>query len=187
MKTQKNLVGDLGGTLRTDAYHAYANYFVKYIQSSRAKGNDIYAITPLNEPLYAAVNYPGMLMTAQEQSNFIGNYLGPALASAGIKTKIVCYDHNFDNVDYALSVSGDENAKKFVSGAGFHHYGGFDAQMTTYKTRFSTNEMWITEAGFGTWVGSNLEQFKQQLLRLIRSSRYWSKGDCLYSFCFAKI
>ena len=89
MKTQKNLDGNLGGTLRSDVYKTYANYFVKYIQSSQAKGNDIYAITVQNEPLYAAKNYPGMLMTSQEQSNFIGNYLGPALASAGIKTKIV--------------------------------------------------------------------------------------------------
>ena len=184
MKTQKNLDGNLGGTLRSDVYKTYSNYFVKYIQSSQAKGNDIYAITVQNEPLYAAYNYPGMFMSAQEQSNFIGNYLGPALASAGIKTKIVAYDHNFDNTGYAISVCADKNAQKFVSGAGFHHYGGTESDILVFKTQSSSKEIWITEAGFGNWegMGNNLEQFEKQMTLMIRTSRYWSKGYLIYFF-----
>jgi len=172
MKIQKNLDGNLGGSLRSDVYTVYANYFVKYIQ----KGNDVYAITVQNEPLYAANNYPGMLMSAQEQSNFIGNYLDPALASAGIKTKIVTYDHNYDNIDYANSVCADKNAQKFVCGAGFHHYYGVESNILAFKTQNSAKEMWITEAGFGLWVGNSMQQFEQQMTRMIRTSRYWSKG-----------
>ncbi len=115
-------------------------------------------------------------MSAQEQSDFIGNYLGPALASAGIKTKIVAYDHNFDNTDYAISVCADKNAQKFVSGAGFHHYGGTESDILAFKTQSFAKEMWITEAGFGTWVGGNLQQFKNPMTLIIRTSRYWSKG-----------
>lgn len=38
MKTKKNLIGSLGGNLRTDCYDVYANYFVKYIQANLQAG-----------------------------------------------------------------------------------------------------------------------------------------------------
>jgi glucosylceramidase len=35
-----------------------------------------------------------MYMFAQESANLIENYIGPAIANAGISTKIWAYDHN---------------------------------------------------------------------------------------------
>lgn len=175
MKTTKNLVG---GKLRKDAYSSYADYFIKYIQAYKAKGNIIYAVTPQNEPLYVPWNYPGLSMSADEQKDFIGNYLGPKFKKAAIKTKIVAYDHNYDNIDYVSSVCADQNANNYISGAGFHHYvpEGTEWNITTFKASFPDKEMWITEAGFGTWMGNDLEQFQKQMVRLIKTTRYWSKG-----------
>ena len=72
--------------------------------------------------------------------------------------------------------------QKFVSGAGFHHYAGSESDILAFKTQNSAKEMWITEAGFGTWLGNNSQQFEQQMIRMIRTSRYWSKGLRLFLY-----
>ena len=94
----------IGGTLNTSAYNAYANYFVKYINAYKELGIPIYAVTVQNEPEYAPSNYPGLLMSAFEQANFIKNNLGPAFIDKGISTKIIAYDHNFNDINYPLSI-----------------------------------------------------------------------------------
>ena len=118
MKTKRELFGSRGGVLRTDCYSVYADYFVKYINESSKKETPIYAITCQNEPLYAPNDYPGMLMTSQEQKIFIRDFLGPKLKAAGLTTKIVAFDHNFDpeGIQYAKDVLSDSDAQKYVSG-----------------------------------------------------------------------
>lgn len=49
------------------------------------------AITPQNEPQQATIGYPGMLWQASDESNWIANYLKPALTSAGLSTQILGY------------------------------------------------------------------------------------------------
>ncbi len=76
MKTQKHLFGSRGGSLRKECYSVYADYFVKFINEYKNKGSPVYAITPQNEPEYAPSSYPGMLMSAQEQTEFVRDHLG---------------------------------------------------------------------------------------------------------------
>jgi len=99
----KDKASFVGGSLQTQYYGVYANYFVKYIQLMKAEGITIDAITPQNEPLHGG-NNPSMVMTAEEQANFIKNSLGPAFKTAGITTKIIAYDHNCDNIQYATTI-----------------------------------------------------------------------------------
>lgn len=73
---------------------AFAQYFVKYIQAFQAKGAPIDAITVQNEPLNSQAGYPTMYMFSNEQASLIQNYIGPALAAAGLNTKVWAYDHN---------------------------------------------------------------------------------------------
>ena len=82
----------VGGSLQSQYYGVYAQYFVKYIQAMQAEGIRIDAITPQNEPLHPG-NNPSLLMLAEQQADFIANHLGPAFKAAGIKTKIIVYDH----------------------------------------------------------------------------------------------
>ena len=173
MKSKKQLFGSRGGILRTDCYNVYAEYFIKYINESSNKGTPIYAITCQNEPLYAPNDYPGMLMNSQEQKVFIRDYLGPKLKAAGIMTKIVAYDHNFDleGIQYAKDVLSDSEAQKYISGTGFHTYTGSPhSGISDLHNAFPKKDIWMTEAGFGTWIGdgSNLTQFQDQLYHLIR-------------------
>jgi O-glycosyl hydrolase len=73
---------------------AFAEYFVKYIQAYEAHGAHIDAITIQNEPLNSQASFPTMYMFDYEQADLIQNYIGPALANAGLDTKVWAYDHN---------------------------------------------------------------------------------------------
>ena len=89
----------------------------------RAEGIAIDAITIENEPLNPK-NTPSMVMFAQEQGTFIAKDLGPAFEKAGIRMKILLYDHNPDVPSYPLSILGEPAASKYVDGTAFHLYGG---------------------------------------------------------------
>ncbi|MBF9239293.1 glucosylceramidase [Hymenobacter sp. BT683] len=141
MKTNNNPVG---GSLRPEFYAAYARYFVKYLQGMAAEGIPIDAITLQNEPLYGG-NNPSMLMSAAEQTEFIKNHVGPALAAAGLSTKIIAYDHNADRPDYPIAVLSDPAARPYVDGSAFHLYGGSISALSTVHDAFPTKNIYFTE------------------------------------------
>ena len=58
---------------------AYALYFSKFIQAYKEQGIDIFAVMPQNE-FNSAQIFPSCCWTAASLANFIGNYLGPAMA-----------------------------------------------------------------------------------------------------------
>jgi len=74
-----------GGSLKPEYYLVYADYFVNYIQGMANEGIQIDAITLQNEPENPN-NNPSLVMTAQEQANFIKTNLGPAFKAAGLTT-----------------------------------------------------------------------------------------------------
>ena len=139
----------IGGSLKPEYYDVYAQYFVKYIQGMKAEGITIDAITPQNEPLHPG-NNPSLLMLAESQRDFIKNSLGPAFKAANISTKIVAYDHNLDNIEYATTILSDPAAAAFVDGTAFHHYNGDISAMGTLKNRFPEKNVYFTEQ----WTGS---------------------------------
>lgn len=146
MKTGNNLIGSGGGTLKTEYYAAYANYFVKYLQAYQQQGIPIYAITPQNEP-GTSPDYPSMIFSASDETNFIKNNLGPAIANATLDTKpkILAYDHNWDNTDYIKTVYGDADAKSYVAGSAWHHYAGDPSAMSTIHDLYPDKDIYETE------------------------------------------
>jgi len=147
MKDNGNSVG---GSLQTQYYDAYAHYFVKYVQQMQANGITINAITPQNEPLNGG-NNPSMIMTAQQEGDFIKNYLGPAFQSASINTKIIVYDHNCDRPDYPIDILNDAAARPFVDGSAFHLYAGDISALSTVHTAYPDKNLYFTEQ----WTGAN--------------------------------
>ena len=144
-----------GGSLNPLYYQAYANYFVKYIQAMTAAGINITAVTPQNEPLNA-YNTPAMLMQDTAEAVFIGQYLGPAFHSAGLSTKIICYDHNCDQPNYPVYVLNNSTANPYVDGSAFHLYAGDISALSTVHTAFPNKNLYFTEqATFstGTFAG----------------------------------
>ncbi len=146
MKTNNNFKG---GSLRPECFEVYASYFVRYIQAMKAEGIDIDAITVQNEPLHPG-NTPSMYMTAEDQALFVKKNLGPAFVAAGIKTKIIVYDHNADKIIYPLTILRDPEAAKFVDGSAFHLYGGKIEDLSAVHNEFPGKHLYFTEQ----WIGS---------------------------------
>lgn len=133
-----------GGHLKPEYYEVYADYFVRYIDGMKAEGIAIDAITIQNEPLNEK-NTPSMQMLAPDQATFLKTALGPAFRRAGIKTKIVLYDHNCDVPEYANSILSDPDAARYVDGSGFHLYGGKIEAMTQVHDAHPAKNLYFTE------------------------------------------
>jgi len=172
MKTNDSSVG---GSLNPQYYKVYAQYFVNYVQAMEANGIPITAVTPQNEPLYGG-NNPSMLMSAGEEANFVKNYLGPAFKDAGLKTKIVVYDHNCDRPDYPLSILADSEANKYVDGSAFHLYGGEISALSQVHNSYPDKNVYFTEQWTGG-PGNFSEDLNWHVKNLIiGATRNWSKN-----------
>jgi glucosylceramidase len=141
MKTNNDVKG---GELKPEYYGAFAKYFVKYIEAMRAEGIKIDTITVENEPLNPK-NTPSMVVFAKEEDSFIATALGPAFEKAGIRTKILLYDHNPDVLSYALSILGDPAASKYVDGSAFHLYGGAASLLAQVHDAYPKKNLYLTE------------------------------------------
>ncbi len=140
MKTPAELNG---GELNTEYSALYAQYFVKFIQAYQEHGLDIYAVAPQNEPLHTTDGYPSMSMSAAQQVTFVNRFLGPAFENAGLQTKIIAYDHNWENTAYALEVLG--NAGQYVAGSAWHAYGGEPSAQSVVHDAFPDKDIYFTE------------------------------------------
>ncbi|KAF0199483.1 MAG: glucosylceramidase [Bacteroidetes bacterium] len=179
MKTNGNLKG---GKLRLDCYGVYADYFVKYIQAMKDEGITIDAITPQNEPLYFTAGYPCMEMQPSEQLAFIKNALGPRFEAAGISSKIILYDHNWDNPQYPITILNDAEAAKYVAGSAFHAYAGNVGAMSTVHNAHPDKGLYFTEISGGAWAtdfSGNLMWNMENIF--IGTARNWSKNALLWN------
>lgn len=172
MKTN-NLPKD--GSLKPEYYSVYANYFVKYIQEMAKEGITIDAITIQNEPENPK-NTPSLVMTAEEQNEFIKKHLGPAFQKASIKTKIILFDHNCDHPEYPITILNDAETKPFVDGSAFHMYvGEIDAMGKVHEAHPDKN-LYFTEqwtSGKGEFAGDLAWHIKTLI---IGATRNWSRN-----------
>jgi glucosylceramidase len=163
-----------GGTLNLNAYASYANYFVKFIQAYQTQGIPMYAVTVQNEPLYQPVGYPGMSMPADQESTFIKNYLAPAFATNHITTKILGYDHNWDQPGYPTTLLSDANTNAALAGTAWHCYGGAVEAQTQVHNAYPNKDTYETECSGGQWEGNNGLPGTANLL--IGVTRNWGKS-----------
>ena len=83
-----------GGKLKPEFDDAWARYFVKFIKAYAQAGVPIWGVTVQNEPM-AVQPWESCLYTAEEERDFVKNYLGPTLARNGLNDKkILIWDHN---------------------------------------------------------------------------------------------
>ena len=121
MKDNNNLAQ--GGKLKPEYSQAWANYYVKFIKTYEAKGMPIWGLSVQNEPM-AKQRWESCIYTAEEERDFIKNYLGPTLQKQGLgNRKLIAWDHNRDLMYQRASVILDDaQAAKYVWGIGFHWY-----------------------------------------------------------------
>lgn len=184
MKTNGSMkyVNGQANKLKEDCYEVYADYFVKYIQGYAAEGITIETVTPQNEPLHYTAAYPCMHMEAVEQINFVKNHLGPALQAASLNTKIIAYDHNWDNTTYAISVLNDAGAKQYVAGSAFHAYAGNVSAMTIVHNAHPDKGLYFTEVSGGEWATNFSDNLQWSMSNIfIGTTKNWSKNVLLWN------
>lgn len=170
-----------GGVLLPEYFPAYAQYWVKYIQGMQAQGITIDTLTIQNEPLNEK-NTPSMVMLSPEQADFIEHDLGPAFQKAGIKTKILLYDHNLDHPAYVLSILKDPTANKYIDGSAWHLYGGKVEAMTQVHDAFPDKNIYFTEQSVNDPTGATTLGVAHPVASiLIGATRNWSRNVLLWN------
>lgn len=139
----------MGGHLLKKYYATYASYFIKYIKAMQSHGINIKSITLQNEPEHGG-NNPSLLMDAQEQTEFLANYIGPQFKKAKINTQVILYDHNADHPNYPISILNNTKAKSFASGTAFHLYLGHESALSEVHNAHPDKKIYFTEQ----WTGA---------------------------------
>ncbi len=121
MKDSRNMLQ--GGKLLPEYFQSWADYFVRFIKAYEAEGMPIWGVTVQNEPM-ATQRWESCIYSAEEERDFLKNYLGPTLEKAGLGDKrIVVWDHNRDLINHrANTIFSDPEASKYAWGIGFHWY-----------------------------------------------------------------
>ena len=121
MKDNKHMLQ--GGKLLPAFYQSWANYYIKFIQAYERHGIPVWGLSVQNEPM-AKQTWESCIYTAEEERDFIKNYLGPTLRKNGMKDKkLIAWDHNRDLMyQRASTILDDKKAAKYVWGIGFHWY-----------------------------------------------------------------
>src|SRR5512133_686990 len=191
MKTTDSLIG---GRFKDDprVYDAYARYFVRFIEDYKRAGVPIDAITLQNEPQNRNPSgYPGMDLRDDEEARLVVA-VGRKLRRAGLRTKILGYDHNWSlhpndvgppddpaNPEYARSLLSDPAASRYLAGTAFHCYSGDPDSQTTLHDLFPTKDIYFTECS-GIVSGNPATTFPDSLhwhtrFLTVGAVRNWAK------------
>ena len=122
--TKENNYQGTGGTLKPEYENTYADYIVKYLESYRSEGVEIWGLTPVNEPHGNNGQWESMHFTPETQNEFIKNYLGPKLkAGNNSNVKLLIYDQNRDGMEHWTDlILGDKETAGYVYGTAVHWY-----------------------------------------------------------------
>ena len=111
-----------GGTMKDDdaTMTAFAQYLIKFVQAYAQQGINVETVAPQNEPNYTGT-YPTCGWTPATYKKFIGQYLGPAVSSAGLATKIMLGTFNGGGSDHDIvsGVMGDATSRGYVDILGY--------------------------------------------------------------------
>jgi glucuronoarabinoxylan endo-1,4-beta-xylanase len=126
----------IGGSLRTDAYTAYASYLKAFADTLSNRGAPLYAVSLQNEP-DASVTYESCSWNATQFLNFTKNN------GAAVGTPIIMPESMNFNRSLSDSTLNDPDAVENISIIGGHLYGG---GLSRYPLALSKGkEVWMTE------------------------------------------
>ncbi|MFI9343836.1 ricin-type beta-trefoil lectin domain protein [Streptomyces sp. NPDC052773] len=169
-----------GGWLKAEYYGTYADYFVKYVQAYREQGIPVAYVTAQNEPTCCA-GYPSMSWNASGLAYFTKNELLPKLAAAGLTTKVLAHDWNWDTYDAYAAPTVDDPAIRShpnFGGIAWHGYGGDVTKQTAVHDRYPQLDAFGTEHSGGTWIA---HQQREDMMNIIDYTRNWAKSVTKWS------
>ncbi len=179
MKTTDSLIK---GRLNPGDYGVFAEYFSRYLSEMDQRGLPVEWLTIQNEPHFEPENYPGMRVEPNERAEIIGKHLGPLLKARGQNTRILDWDHNWDQPESPLAVLADPVANRFVDGVAWHCYGGEVEAMEQVRSTYPDKDVFFTECSGGNWApewGGTLGWMTDKLV--ISATRYGSRGTLLWN------
>jgi glucosylceramidase len=168
------------GFLQAQFYGTYAQYFVKYIQAYAAQGVPIDYVTAQNEPTCCA-GYPSMQWNGSGVQFFIGTNLLPAFHAAGLGTKVLALDWNWDSyAGFGAPTVQDAAIRNdsLFGGIAWHGYSGDVSAQTTVHNQFPGVDAFDTEHSGGTWIA---DQQREDMLNIIDYTRNWGKSVVKWS------
>jgi len=132
-----------GGKLLPDFYNTWADYYVKYIKEYQKEGIDFWGMTIQNEPMATQI-WESCIYTAEEERDFLKNYLGPTLSKNKLQSKkVIFWDHNRDLITQRANVMlTDKDAAKYVWGIGFHWYENWSGGEMMFSNVGEVNRMY---------------------------------------------
>jgi glucosylceramidase len=169
-----------GGWLKSEFYGAYANYFVKYLQAYRDQGVPVDYVTAQNEPT-CCDSYPSMSWNASGLAYFTKSELLPKLQGAGLATKVMAHDWNWDTYDaYAAQTVNDAAVRSHPNfgGIAWHGYGGNVSKQTEVHNQYPQLDAFQTEHSGGTWIAN---QQREDMMNIIDYTRNWAKSVTKWS------
>jgi glucosylceramidase len=112
-----------GGKLKPEFYQSWANYYARFIKAYHSEGIPIWGVSIQNEPM-ATQTWESCIYSAEEERDFLKNFLGPTLKREGLADrKVIAWDHNRDLIyQRASTILADPQAAKYVWGIGYHWY-----------------------------------------------------------------
>jgi glucosylceramidase len=146
-----------GGVMKSDdaTLKAFALYLVKFVQAYAAQGINVEAVSPQNEPNYQQ-NYPSCHWDTTTFVTFVGKYLGPALTSASLSTRVM--DGTLSNpsgdAQIGQGVLQDATAKGYVKSIGVQWGMADSGPVTTLKGLAGSIPLWLSETKCGGSIGS---------------------------------
>jgi glucosylceramidase len=121
MKTNGDMLH--GGSLLPEYRDTWAQYIVRFVKAYEKAGIPLWGLSVQNEPM-ASQTWESMIYSAEDETRFVGDHLGPALKSAGLgDKKIIAWDHNRDLLPQrAAHILSDPKARPYIWGIGYHWY-----------------------------------------------------------------
>jgi glucosylceramidase len=170
------------GTLRDDAYDAFARYLVKFADAMQEQGLPLWGLTVQNEPHFEPKDYPGMRLDPAQRMRLAGQYLGPLLAQRKPALQLLDWDHNWDEPQSPLQVLADSTARSFITGVAWHCYSGDVSAQGVVHDVLPDKDVYFTECSGGEWKPhwrETLPWFMRHLI--IGTTRNWARGVLLWN------
>jgi glucosylceramidase len=168
------------GWVESQYYPALAQYFVKYLQAYAAQGVPVNFVSVNNEPTCCA-GYPSTNWNGAGLAYFTKTNLLPALHAAGLSTKVLAVDWNWDTYDAygspSVTDSSIRNDPNF-GGVAWHGYGGNISEQDTVHNQFPSMPAYETEHSGGTWIGN---QQAEDMGNIIDYTRHWAQSVVKWS------
>ncbi|TDP94021.1 ricin-type beta-trefoil lectin domain protein [Labedaea rhizosphaerae] len=168
------------GWVESQYYPALAQYFVKYLQAYAAQGVPVNFVSVNNEPT-CCPGYPSTQWNGSGLAYFTKTNLLPALHTAGLSTKVLAVDWNWDTYDAygapSVTDSAIRNDPNF-GGVAWHGYGGDINEQDTVHNQYPSMPAYETEHSGGTWIGN---QQAEDMGNIIDYTRHWAQSVVKWS------